>query len=105
MRLVIPIILGFAILFSISIASSHYINKASVVLVSELDAAEKLILSEQWEQAVQKIDEIQIQWSEYKDWWAIFINHSTLTSIEISINRLHQFSITEDRTQDRKSVV
>ena len=97
MRSVIPIIIGFAILFAISISASYSINKASAVLVSELDATEKLVHSEQWDQAVVMIEETQFKWSEYKNWWAIFLNHSTLTSIEISLNRLHQFTITKDR--------
>lgn len=97
MRSVMPIILGFSILFAISILSYYHINKASEILQVHLLDAEKLVHAEQWEQATQRVEKIQIKWSEYKNWWAIFLNHATLSSIEISISRLQQFTIAENR--------
>ncbi|KUO58862.1 MAG: hypothetical protein APF84_14105 [Gracilibacter sp. BRH_c7a] len=97
MRPVIVIILGFSILIAVSITTSHYINNASEVLQVELMATEELILSEQWEQALLRIEEMQKKWPEYHDWWAVFLNHSILNTIEISLSKLQQFTIAEDQ--------
>lgn len=96
LRPVIIIVLGFAILFGISITTSYQITNSSEVLKVELMATEELIHSEQWEQAQLRIEELQTRWSEYHNWWAIFLNHSTLSSIEISLSRLQQFTLTKN---------
>ncbi len=96
MRPAIIIILGFAILFGISITTSYQLNSSSEVLQVELMATEELIHSEQWEQALVRIEDMQTRWSGYHNWWAIFLNHSTLSDIGISLTRLQQFTLTKD---------
>ncbi len=96
MRPVAIIILGFSMLIAISLVSTNYITKASDVFQVELMATDELIHAEQWEEALLRIEEMQIKWSEYHDWWAIFLNHSVLTKIEISLNKLQQFTLAKD---------
>lgn len=96
LRPAIIIILGFAILFGISITTSYQLNSSSEVLQVELMATEELIHSEQWEQALVRIEDMQTRWSGYHNWWAIFLNHSTLSDIGISLTRLQQFTLTKD---------
>ncbi len=97
LRPTIAIILGFVILFGISITAYYHINKASEVLQAQLRETEKLVHTEQWEQAIQRVEDLQIKWSAYKNWWAIFLNHASLSNIEISLSRLQQFILTENR--------
>ena len=97
LRPMIIIILGFTILFGISITTSYKLNSSSEVLQVELIATEELIHSEQWDQALHRIEDMQTKWSEYHNWWAIFLNHSTLNNIEISLSRLQQFTLTKDQ--------
>jgi len=96
LRPVAIIILGFSMLIAISLVSTNYITKASDVFQVELMATDELIHAEQWEEALLRIEEMQIKWSEYHDWWAIFLNHSVLTKIEISLNKLQQFTLAKD---------
>lgn len=98
MRALYIVILGFVLLFSISITANHYLGKSSEILQVELRVVEEQLLSEDWAQALFRLEDIEIKWTEYKSWWAVFLNHATLNNIEISINRLEQYIITEDKS-------
>lgn len=96
LRPTIVIILGFTILIGISITAFYYLNISSEVLQDELMVIEKIVYSSNWEQALLRIEDLQTKWSDNKKWWAIFLNHSTLSDIEVSLSRLGQFVLTED---------
>ena len=98
MRSLFTVILGFVLLFAISIVTNYNLEKTSDILQLELNTAEEHLLTEDWNQALVQIEDIEYKWSQYKSWWAIFLNHATLNNIEISISRLKQHILTENRS-------
>jgi len=94
----IIIILGFVILIGASALISGQIKKNSEIIQVQLEQAEVLIQNDDWDKASLKINEAYNSWSEAKKWWAIVLNHSSLNSIEISCQRLYQFTLARNAT-------
>ena len=96
MRPIMVTILGFIILLTISLVAYYHINQTSIILQVELAAAEQKVLAEDWEQTQLIITDIQQKWSRYKTWWAIFLNHATLSNVDIALVRLQQFALAQN---------
>jgi len=97
MRSTISIIVGFLVLFSISIFITGQIDRTADTIMLQLDKAEVLIAAEKWDEAETIINSTYENWLTAKNWLAIVLNHSTLSNIEISYKRLQQFSLTKEK--------
>lgn len=96
MRYTFAIITGFIILIGSSIYIGYSINHTSNHLQVQLNQAEVLIRSNNWNEALNNINKTYSYWSESKKWWAIVLNHSTLSNIEICYLRLQQFTMNKE---------
>lgn len=96
MRAVLIIITGFLILFSVSTYTAYSISNTANELKLKLRETEKYIHSESWDKALSSIETTSKEWSDVKKRWAIVLNHTTLSNIEISINRLKQYTLTKN---------
>lgn len=96
MRSTIAIIMGFVILLGSSLYVANRINYTSENMQVQLDQAEISIRANNWEQALGQINETYQHWSKSKNWWAVVLNHSTLSNIEISYLRLQEFTANKE---------
>jgi hypothetical protein len=96
LRAVLIIITGFLILFSVSTYTAYSISNTANELKLKLRETEKYIHSESWDKALSSIETTSKEWSDVKKRWAIVLNHTTLSNIEISINRLKQYTLTKN---------
>ncbi len=99
MRSTLVIILGFIIIFSTASIIAVKIDHSSELIQDQLEEADVLLQSQQWDEASSVIADAYDSWLGAKSWWAVFLNHSTLDSIEISYKRLQQFALTKDVSQ------
>lgn len=99
MRSTLVIILGFVMIFGTASVIAVKIDHSSDLIQDQLKKAEVLLQSKQWDEASSVIDDAYDSWLGAKNWWAVFLNHSTLDSIEISYQRLQQFALTQDVSQ------
>lgn len=97
MRPYLIIIMGFVILIGGSLFIAFRINTAAEMINSELNQAESLIVSDNWEEASITINNTYDQWTKLRKWWAVVVNHNTLNSIEVCYLRLEQFARAGDK--------
>lgn len=93
MRSAIGILLGFAILIGGSTYVTNKIELTAQSINSQLEQAEELINSNNWDEAIEIINQAYEKWLPVKPYWALVLNHSTLSSIEISCLRLQQYAL------------
>ncbi|HHV65813.1 MAG TPA: DUF4363 family protein [Peptococcaceae bacterium] len=98
MRSTIAILVGFAILVGSSIFINYKIDDTSEDIRAQLIQAEFDLRANNWDTALEKINQTYEQWSKAKNWWAMLLNHSTINSIDISYLRLQQFVGNQDLT-------
>lgn len=93
MRSAIGILLGFAILIGGSMYVTNKIELTAQNINSQLEQAEELINSNDWDEAIGIINQAYEKWQPVKPYWALVLNHNTLSSIEISCLRLQQYAL------------
>ncbi len=96
MRSTIGIVLGFAVLIGGSLYISGIIESASENIQAQLDQAETMIYSQEWDQAADIVSQAYQSWQPLKKWWALVLNHSTLNNIEISYLRVQQYVLNKE---------
>lgn len=96
MRAIIIIVTGFFIIFAVSTYTAYSISNTADRLQLNLQETEEFIHSDSWDKALSSIDKTLLEWSDIKKQWAIVLNHTTLSNIEISINRLKQYTLTKN---------
>src|SRR5690554_1852887 len=96
LRAIITIVTGFFIIFAVSTYTAYSISNTADRLQLNLQETEEFIHSDSWDKALSSIDKTLLEWSDIKKQWAILLNHTTLSNIEISINRLKQYTLTKN---------
>jgi len=96
LRAIIIIVTGFFIIFAVSTYTAYSISNTADRLQLNLQETEEFIHSDSWDKALSSIDKTLLEWSDIKKQWAIVLNHTTLSNIEISINRLKQYTLTKN---------
>lgn len=96
MRPVIVLIMGFIILIGGSLYLTSRINTTAEGIQIHLIEAESDIYNDKWDNAIIEINKSYEEWSKTKNKWAMVLNHSTLSTIEVSFLRLQQFTINKE---------
>lgn len=97
MRWIVFIVIGFVLIFSFSIFTAHQINQTAQVVQKQLVEVEKYIFAEQWDQAADQVILANKEWENMKKWWGMVINNNIISGIDISIKRVEQYVITEEK--------
>ena len=93
--------IGITILLIITLAITAYgytftMNSAEDML-NNLTELESSVEENEWAQAKQQIDELISNWEEINSIWGLLLDHTEMSKLDISINRINKLIELEDQ--------
>ncbi|MCK8825160.1 DUF4363 family protein [Fuchsiella alkaliacetigena] len=93
--------IGITILLIITLAITAYgytftMNSAEEML-NDLTELENSIETNNWPQANKEVDELISKWEEINSIWGLLLDHTEMSKLDISINRINKLIELEDQ--------
>lgn len=89
------LLVGSAIFMVVLLAAAIYITHETLVLINqfrdELSSLMELVNSGKWFEAQDKAAKLQRRWNQMQDWWDLYIFHTDIEAIEVTLARLISF--------------
>lgn len=91
----------FSIVFILaggSLITHQYIQTTTHALVTQLETIEQSITTRNWKNAQTELDTTHDRWDKNQTWWTILLNHEEIDTIDLSMERLEKYVVTEDNS-------
>ena len=85
MRIFIAIVITTALIFSAGLWVNNSLQEASDHLSERIEMVCQDIKSNDWENARDNINKLELRWGDYARWWPIIIDHQEMDNIEFSL--------------------
>jgi len=87
--------LASTLIIVVLVVVSIYVTHITLVNINqfrfELDNLKELMNAGQWDEAHDLVQKLQKQWNEMQDWWDLYIFHTDIEGIEVTLARLTSF--------------
>jgi hypothetical protein len=81
-----------------SLITHQYIQTTTHALVTQLETIEQSITTRNWKNAQTELDTTHDRWDKNQTWWTILLNHEEIDTIDLSMERLEKYVVTEDNS-------
>ena len=98
MRIFIAIIISTVLIFSAGLWVNDSLQEASDHLSERIEMVCQDIKSNDWENARDNINKLELRWGDYARWWPIIIDHQEMDNIEFSLARAKEYINEEKRS-------
>ncbi|HOV26565.1 MAG TPA: DUF4363 family protein [Pseudobacteroides sp.] len=90
-KVFIGIIILISALFTFSLVSSHYLHQSAQKLDYYIGIVERNSRSNDWENAFNELTNLDNEWKNTSNIWAMLIDHAEIDNIEDSLIRMREY--------------
>lgn len=90
-KVFIGIIILISALFTFSLASSHYLHQSAQELDYLIGKVERNSRSNDWANAVNELTNLDNEWKNTSNIWAMLIDHAEIDNIDDSLIRMREY--------------
>ncbi len=96
-RIALSILALLVIIIGSSLIGANILSNTSGKLSGNIEKVESSTTSEDWNNALKYLDDIEKDWSKSEGIWSILIDHIEIDNIENSLTRMKKYIEVKDR--------
>lgn len=101
MRLLLVLLIVFAIIVSFSFWTNHMLQASAGEMMQRIEQIEQGLGKNQWEQATEMADGLEKTWEKKANWWPAVLDHQEIDNIEFSMAKTKSYISTKDVSLSR----
>lgn len=90
---------GLGLVAVVGLYTGNYLADTSELLLDQAFQVRKLVQEGDWEGARQKLDELTLQWDQYKGRWELFIDHTEVDTVDEIVGRIRPVLAARDKVR------
>lgn len=96
MRLLLVLLIIFAIIVSFSFWTNHMLQASADEMLQNIEQIEQGLNINLWEQALSGTDKLEETWDKKANWWPAVLDHQEIDNIEFSLAKTREYITTKN---------